>query len=337
VSDFAHRTDSRRRQIFAALVLASFSVPVTLGAQGTSSVRRIALLSSGPPPPEGKPPVALREALRELGHVEGRNIVYEGRYADGRMEQLAALAADLVRLNVDVIVTQGWPATFAAKQATTRIPIVMAPATGDAVGTHLIQSLARPGGNVTGLSDESVELSAKRLQILKEVVPKSTHVAILWNATDQGMTLRYHEIDKAARILNVDVQALGVRESSDFPVVFETLTRVRPDALVVVSDVLTRTHRKQVIEFVAAKRIPAMYETSAYVHDGGLIAYGPNADDDFRDAARYIDRLLKGAKAADLPAQQPRRYYLSINRRTARALDLEVSESLLLRADEVVE
>jgi len=242
----------------------------------------------------------------------------------------------LVQLKVDVIVSQGWPATLAAKQATSSIPIVMAPATGDAVATDLIASLARPGGNVTGLSDESVELSAKRMQLLKEAVPTAARIAILWNTNDQGMTMRYREIDKAARTLRVEVQAYGVHGPEDFAVAFDAMTKRRPDAIFLVSDSLTRANRKQLIDFAATNRIPAMYEASYYVRDGGLMSYGPSADDGYRDAAIYVDRILKGAKAADLPAQQPTRYYLTFNRTTAAALGLTIPPSLLLRADDVI-
>jgi putative ABC transport system substrate-binding protein len=204
------------------------------------------------------------------------------------------------------------------------------------VATELIASLARPGGNVTGMSDESVALSAKRMQLLKEAVPKAALIAVLWNVNDQGMTFRYHEIDRAARILQVEVQALSVREVGDFDVVFAVMTKRRPDAIFLVSDVFTRSNRERIIQFAAERRIPAMYEYGYYVRDGGLMSYGPSPDDGFREAAIYVDRLLKGAKAADLPAQQPTRYYLTINRTTAAALGLTIPPSLLLRADEVI-
>ena len=300
-------------------------------------VFRVGALSTGSPTPDGKPASPLRDSLRALGYIEGRNIAYEARFADGKMERLPKLAAELVQLQVDVIVTQGWPATLAAKQTTSTTPIVMAPAAGDAVATQLIASLARPGGNVTGLSDESVQLSAKRMQLLKEVVPKAALIAILWNVNDQGMTIRYREIDRAARILQVEVQAISVREPGDFAVAFSTMISRRPDAIFLVSDVFTRSNRKQVIEFAAAQRIPAMYESEFYVRDGGLMSYGPKPDDGFHEAAIYVDRILKGAKAAELPAEQPTRYYLAINRTTAATLGLTIPSSLLMRADEVID
>ena len=304
--------------------------------QSPQRVFRVGYLSTGGRTPDGAPPSPLRETLRGLGYVEGQNIAYEARFADGVIERVPGLATELLQLKVDVIVTQGGPATLAAKQATSSIPIVMAPAAGDAVATALIASLARPGGNVTGLTDESVQLSAKRMQLLKEAVPKAALIAVLWNVNDQGMTFRYHEIDRAARILQVEVQALSVREVGDFDVVFAAMTKRRPDAIFLVSDVFTRSNRKRIIQFAAERRIPAMYEYAYYVRDGGLMSYGPSPDDGFREAAIYVDRLLKGAKAADLPAQQPTRYYLTINRTTAAALGLTIPPSLLLRADEVI-
>lgn len=212
-----------------------------------------------------------------------------------------------------------------------------APAAGDNVALGLIASLARPGGNVTGLTDELVQLSAKRLEILKEAVPKAARMAIVWNSNDLGMTLRYQEIERAARVLHVDVQAFGVREPEDFPGVFEAMSRRRPDAMFLVADRLTTANRRRFIEFAATQRIPAMYEVSTIVTDGGLMSYGPNIDESFRQAAGYIDRILKGAKPADLPAEQPMRYYLTVNRKTATALGLTLPPALLLRADQVID
>jgi putative ABC transport system substrate-binding protein len=241
-----------------------------------------------------------------------------------------------VGLKVDVIVTIGGPASEAAKQATATIPIVIAGA-GDAVGTGLIASLARPGGNVTGITDQAVELSAKRLEFLKEAVPRASRIAVLWNADDRAMTLRYQQVEKAASILHVTVQPLGVREPDDFDVAFAAMTRERPDALFLVTDSLTTLNRKRVLEFAAQHRIPAMYEFSFLVRDGGLMSYGPNLEDNFHRAASYVDRLLKGAKPADLPVEQPTRYYLVISLKTAKALGLTIPQSLLLRADEVIQ
>jgi putative ABC transport system substrate-binding protein len=306
------------------------------GAQPTQKTFRVGHLAVGARTPDGGPPAVLREALRELGHVEGRNVAYEARFGEGKMEPLPALAAELVRLKVDVIVAQGGLAALAARNATSTIPIVIAPATGDLVAVGLIASLPRPGGNVTGLTDESVQLSAKRMEILKESVPKAALVAVLWNENDQGMTLRFREIEKAARALHLEVQPFALRGPGDFPVAFSAMSRRRPDALFLVADGLTITNRKQVIDFASAHRIPAMYEASFIVRGGGLMSYGPDQDEGFRRAAIYIDRILRGARPGDLPAEQPTRYYLTVNLATAETLGLALPESLLLRADEVI-
>jgi putative ABC transport system substrate-binding protein len=313
------------------------AVPLLAASQPAQKVFRVGYLSATGRTPDGAPPRAFRETLRGLGYVEGQNITYETRFAEAKFERLAEMAAELVRLKVDVLVTQGGAATVAAKQVTSTIPIVMSLASGDAVATGMIASLARPGQNITGLTDESVQLSAKRMELLKEAVPKATRIAILWNANDQGMTLRYREIEKAARILNVEVQALGVREPDDFDGAFSTMARQRPDAMFLVADALTNLNRKRFIEFAATLRIPAMYETDLIVRDGGLMSYGPKIEDSFRQAALYVDRILKGAKPADLPAQQPTTYVLAVNLKTAATLGLTMPPSLLLRADEVVQ
>ncbi len=320
-----------------SIALGMLVAPFPAASQPAAKVFRVGHLAAGGRTPDGGPPRPLREGLKALGYVEGQNIVYEVRFAEGRMERLPSLAAELVRLKVDVLVAQGGLAAVAAKEATSTIPIVLAPAAGDAVATGLIASLARPGGNVTGLTDESVQLSAKRMELLKEAVPKAARIAVLWNTNDQGMTLRYREIERAARILHVEVQALGVREPDDFEVAFSTMTRHRPDAMFLVADPLTTMNRKRFIEFAATQRIPAMYEFDFIVRDGGLISYGPSQEESFRQAALYIDRILKGAKPADLPAQQPTRYTLAVNLKTAATLGLTIPPSLLLRTDDVVQ
>jgi putative ABC transport system substrate-binding protein len=327
----------KRLAFVVSVTLGVLAAPFIADAQPAQKVFRVGHLGAGGRTPDGAPPRVLREALQELGYVAGKNIAYEARFAEGKMERLAGLASELVQLKVDVIVTQGWRASLAAKQVTSTIPIVIAPTAGDAVGSGLIASLARPGGNITGMSDESVELSAKRMQLLKEAVPNAALIAIIWNSEDLGMTLRYRGIEEAARNLKVEVLALGVRAPEDFAKAFSEMTSRRPDALFLVADALTTMNRKQAIEFAAANRIPAMYEFGLYVRDGGLMSYGPSPEDSFRRAAHYIDRLFKGAKPGNLPAEQPTRYYLTVNLKTASALGLAVPRTLLLRADEVVE
>lgn len=326
-----------RSAFIISIAAGLLAAPLAALSQQPQKVFRVGFLAAGGRTPDAAPPGLLRGGLRSLGYVEGQNISYEARFAEAKAERLPGLAADLVRLKVDLIVTQGWRASMAAKQATSTIPIVMALPAGDAVATGLIASLARPGGNVTGMTDESVLLSAKRIELLKEAVPKAARIAIIWNEDDLGMTLRYRGIEEAARVLNFEVLPLGVRSPEEFPRAFSEMTRRRPDALFLVADALTVMNRKQVIEFAATQRIPAMYEVSSNVRDGGLMSYGPSPEDSFRRTALYIDRILKGAKPADLPAEQPTRYYLAINLKTAAALGLTLPPVLRLRADDVIE
>jgi putative ABC transport system substrate-binding protein len=246
------------------------------------------------------------------------------------------LAAELVGLKVDLFVTYGGKTALAVKEATSTTPIVFVGA-ADPVGVGLIASLGRPGGNVTGFSDNSTALSAKRLQILKEAVPTASRIAVLWNAQDQAMTLRYREIDRAAQVLGVSVDPLGVREPDDFERAFAAMDRAHPDAIFMVTDALTNLNRKRVLEFANAHRIPAMYEFASLVHEGGLISYGPSVDDMLQRAAEYVDKILKGAKPGELPVEQPTRYYLVVNLKTAKVLGLTIAQSLLLRADEVIQ
>lgn len=311
--------------------------PCIAGAEAPQKVYRVAHLSTAGRTSDGAPPRPLREGLRELGYFEGQNVVYEARFAEGKVDRLPGLAAELVALKIDVIVAQGRPAVVAAKQATSTIPIVIAPASSDAVATGLIASLARPGGNVTGLTDELGQLSAKRMQLLKETVPKAARIAVLWNANDPGMNLRYRAIENAARILNVEVESFALQSPDDFDIAFIAMTRRRPDALFLVTDALTNMNQKRVVEFSATHRVPAMYESSVVVRQGGLMSYGPTPEDMFRRAAAYIDRIFKGAKPADLPAEQPTRYYLSVNLKTATTLGLTIPPFVLVRADDVVQ
>jgi putative ABC transport system substrate-binding protein len=200
-----------------------------------------------------------------------------------------------------------------------------------------VTSLSRPGANLTGISDMAVELAAKRLELLKETVPKASRIAVLWNQTDLGMTSRYREIDRAAHALGVTVQALGVRTPDDFDAAFATMGRERPDAIFMISDVLTTSNRQRVIEFADAHRIPAMFEFSINVENGGLMSYGPSFDDAFRRLAYYVDRILKGAKPAELPMEQPTRFYLFLNQKTAKAISIKIPDSIIMRADKVID
>ena len=329
----------RGRTVGLILALASSIAlaPQAGSAQQAGKVFRIGFLGGGPRPSEAElQRSVLRKALGDLGYVAGQNTVFESRYAEGIIDRLPDLAAELVQAKVDVIVTVGGPAAEAAKLATSTIPIVIAGA-GDPVGTGLIASLARPGGNITGVTDPATDLAAKRLQLLKEAVPKAARVALLWNSADRAMTLRYQQIESAARTLGVTIKALAVRGPNDYDVAFAAMGRERPDAIYVVTDVVANLNRKRVIEYAAAHRIPAMYEFSYYVNDGGLMSYGPSFADMFPRAAYYVDRILKGAKPSDLPVEQPTRYYLVINLKTVKALGLTLPQSLLIRTDEVIQ
>jgi ABC-type uncharacterized transport system substrate-binding protein len=305
-------------------------------AQQTGKIWRIGFLTGGVRPPDGAAPAPLRKELQALGYSEGNDIAYDGRWADGRSERLAALASELVARKVDLIVALGGPAAAAAKQASQTIPIVVLSA-GDVVETGLVASLARPGGNVTGVNDPAAVLSAKRLEILKEVVPAAKRVAVLWNAGNYAMTLRYREIEKAAQVLGITIEPLGVREPDDFDVALAAMTRVRPDALMMVTDALTNLNRQRVLTYAATRQIPAMYEFGSVVQAGGLISYGSDLDESFRLAADYVAKILKGAKPGDLPVEQPNRYFLVVNLKTAKDLGLTIPQSLLLRADEVIQ
>ena len=325
-----------RRTVILTVVGSFLAGPFASYAQKPAKVWRVGFLSGAARTADGAPPAALRQALQELGYVDGTSISYVGRWAGAKSDRLPGLATELVGLKVDLIVTQGGPAAEAAKAATATIPIVIVGA-GDAVGIGLIASLARPGGNITGISDQATELSAKRLELLKEAVPKASRIAVLWNADDHSMTLRYREIEKASGVLGVTIQPLGVREPDDFEVAFSAMTRERPDALFLVTDALTILNRRRVLDFAAAHRVPAMYEIGLVVRDGGLMSYGPDIADSFRRAGVYADRILKGAKPGELPVEQPNRYYLLVNLKTANALGLTIPQSLLLRADEVIQ
>jgi ABC-type uncharacterized transport system substrate-binding protein len=320
----------------SVLIAPVLVAPRATGAQQKTKTWRVGFLSGGGRPPDGAAPLPLRQALQELGYVESRNVVYVSRWAEAKQDRLPGLAAELVGLNVDVIVTVGGPASAAASQASPSIPVVMA-LVGDADGLGLIDSLARPGGHVTGVTDQSTDLSAKRLEIIVEAVPRAARIAVLWNADDRGMTMRYREVEKAAHRLHIAVQALGVREPDDFAAAFSAMIANPPDALVMVTDALTMLNRKRVIEFSLAHRIPAMYEASPLVQDGGLMSYGANQDDNFRLAGAYVDRIFKGSSPSSLPVQRPERYYLTINLKTAKALGLTLPRELLLRADRLIE
>ena len=274
--------------------------------------------------------------LVELGYVEGKNVVIERRSAEGNAELLAGLAADLVRQQVDVIVTAGTPAGFAAKKATSTIPIVLA-ANSDPVGVGLVASLARPGGNATGNSLMAPDLSAKRLEILHALAPEISRIAILWDSSNPGMAERVRETKIAADQSHVLLHTVGPRNLNELDAAFADLLNARPDALLVTAEAFTRQHLVRILDFANNNKIPAMFEDSSYVVAGGLISYGPDYQDVFRKAAVFVDKILKGAKPADLPIEQPTKFELVINLKTAKAIGLSVPPTLLITADKVIE
>jgi putative ABC transport system substrate-binding protein len=274
--------------------------------------------------------------LQQLGWIEGKNLVIERRYAENRLERLPELAAELIKLNVDVIVGVGTLAPLAAKRATTTIPIVMG-AAGDPVGTGLVASLAHPGGNVTGMSLMAPDLGGKRLELLKELLPRLASVAVLWNAANPYPALVFKEVQAAGSTLGIEVQSLEARQPDDFDGAFESVRRQRPDALMTVEDPLTFNYRKRIADFAVGQLLPTLHGVRDFVVAGGLISYGANVADLYRRAAGYVDLILRGAKPADLPVQQPTKFELVINLKTAKTIGLDVPQSLLARADEVIE
>ena len=308
--------------------------PRVVAAQ--NPVHRIGLLSSGMPLPENSPlAITLTRRLKEHGYELGRNLILERRGAEGHPDRLPRLLEELVASKVDVLITLGYPPAAVAQRGTT-IPVVVFGA-GDPVGTGLVASLARPGGNLTGISDVSAEVTPKRMELLKQIAPRLRKVAMLWNADDLGMTLRYRASETGAQALGISVQALGVREPNDFEQAFAAMKSDMPDGILMVSDALTLLNRKRVFEFAAAHRLPAVYEDDRYVRDGGLMSYGPDQSESFVRVAALVDRILKGAKPAELPFEQPTRFRFVLNLNTAKSLGLEVPPTLLALADEVVE
>jgi ABC-type uncharacterized transport system substrate-binding protein len=321
----------RRRFLLTSLACA-LAAPRAAEAQLAGRVPRIGILRTGSPP---DPFVeAFRQGLRELGYEEGRNISIEYRWAEGRDEQLSGLAADLVRLKVDVIVASGSPARV-ARRVTNTIPIVM-PVANDPVGEGIVASLARPGGNVTGLASLSEGLPGKWLELLKEVLPKMSRVAVLWHPVAEAGQLGVSEA--AARLLGVRLRALRVQQMDEFGPAFADAVRNRAEGLIVLSSAFFFEHRTLLVELAAKHQLPTMYHQQEFVvGSGGLMSYGPNLRDLFRRSATFVDKILKGAKPADLPVEQPTKFDLVINLKTAKALGLTIPPSLLARADQVIE
>src|SRR5437867_6011283 len=303
-------------------------------AQQAKKVWRIGFLAATSPSVEAARIQAFRQGLRELGYVEGKNIVIEWRWAEGKFDRLPDLAAELVRLNVDVIVTGGSTSSGAAKEVTTTIPIVMAQV-NDPVGSGFVASLARPGGNMTGLSTLVPELSGKRLELLKEVVPRLSHVAVFGDSTTPGNAQSLTETELAARPFKVQVQYLDILGPKDIESAFRQASKGRADALLVLG-AQSFFLRKQIADLAVKNRLPAMYGQPEYVEEGGLMSYGVSIVDLYRRAATYVDKILKGRKPADLPVEQPTKFELVINLKTAKQIGVTIPQSVLFRADKVI-
>ena len=324
-----------RREFITVLGGAAAAWPLAARAQQPGKIYRIAILTAGNEitPASWK---VFSEALRALGWIEGKNVVFERYLADNRLDRLAEIAAELAHLNFDVIVTVGTLAPLAAKRATATIPIVMQ-AAGDPLGSGLVASLARPGGNVTGLSLMAPDLAGKRLEILREILREISLVAVLWNVANPYPALVFKQTEVAAKTLGIEVQSLEVRGPGDFDNALEAAVRRHATALIAVEDPLTFGYRKQITDFAAKNRLPAIYGLREFVDAGGFIAYGAHILDLWRRSTGYVDKILRGAKPSDLPVEQPTKFELVINLKTAKALGLDVPPTLLARADEVIE
>ena len=328
----------RRRELLMLLAGAAtwpLASPRTAIAQ-TGKIYRLGTLSAGPPiVATAGPGAILINGLMQRGYALGKNLAYEARGAAGKPAQLPQLMQELKAANVDVVVTVGYPAVAAAKAS--GIATVIASGSGDPVATGLVDSLSRPGGNVTGIADDASMLSTKRLSLLKATAPQLRKVAMLWNKDDLGMSLRYQASAKAAEELGVTVQALGVREPDDFNEAFAAMDREKPDAILMVSDSLTILNRKRVIDYAAQHQLPAIYEADTIVRDGGLMSYGADPRESYDRAADLAVRIFKGEKPANLPVEQPTRYLFVINLKTAKAMNLSVPNTVVALADEVIE
>jgi len=316
--------------ISATLVLA----PAYLAhAQKQASIPRIGVLLLGAPPNANLD--AFIQGLRELGYIEGKNILIEYRFAEGKADRLPELATELVQLKVDAIFTTGTPAIFALKKATKTIPIVFF-STSDPIGTGVVASLAHPGGNITGISVLASELWPKRLELLKEISPKLSRVAMLWNKGNAGMALEAKATQEVAGPLGVALQDRGVKDPNELDVVFAVMTKDRPDGFLALMDPVLNSYQKRILDFLAQNRLPAIFENRTWVEAGGLISYGANYADAHRRAAALMDKILKGAKPADIPVEQPTKFELVINLKTAKQIGVTILQSVLYQADKVI-
>ena len=325
-----------RRTFLAGTGAVLLAAPLAAEAQQAGKVHRIAFLGNSTAALEANLVGPFREGLRELGYVEGQNIVIEYRWAEGKYDRFPALIAELLALKVDVIVTAGTPASLAVKKATTSIPLVMV-AVGDPVATGIVMSFGRPGGNITGLTSMSQDLEGKRLELLREVVPKVSHVAVLWNSASPIQVIEEREARASAQVLGIKMLSLGVRTQEEIENAFAAIVRERPGALLVLADRLFLYHRTHIMDFAAKHRLPGVHAYRELVEAGGLMSFGPSYPGMHRRAAYFVDRILKGAKPADLPVERPTKFELVINLKAAKALGLTIPASLLQRADEIIQ
>src|SRR5262245_14745578 len=324
-----------RRREFITLLGGAAAWPIAARAQQVGKLPTIGFLGESTPASQSQRTAAFVQRLRELGWIESHTITIDYRWAEGRADRFAEIATEFARLKVNVIVTSSTPAILAAKQATSVIPVIFAIA-ADPVGTGLVASLARPGGNVTGLSIQSTDIAAKRLELLREVIPHLRRLAVIADASNPASALEVGEIHAAARALGLEVMVLGIRQAEDIAPAFEALDK-RADAAYLATAPLVLTNRIRINTLALGARLPTMYSGREYVESAGLMSYGPNRPDLFRRAAEYVDKILRGAKPSDLPVEQPTKFDLVINLTTAKALGLTVPPSLLARADEVIE
>ncbi len=322
------------RSCFALCALL-FALGSSTQAQQPTKIPRIGFLSTLSPGALSARTEAFRQGLRELRYIEGKSIVIEYRWAEGKLDRLPALAAELARLKVEVIVTGGDVVTRVVKKATSTIPIVMG-ADSDPVGSGSIASLAHPGGNITGLSTLSPEISGKQLELLKEVVPRLSHVAVLGDSTRPGNAQSLNEAEKAAAAFRVQFQFLDVQTPNDIETAFRAASKERADAVLVLPSTVALSHRKGIADLAVKKRLPAIYYSTEYVDDGGLMSYSANVTDLFRRAAIYVDKVLKGAQPGDLPVEQPTKFEFVINLKTAKQIGLTIPPNVLARADKVI-
>jgi len=326
-----------RRRFLLTSLAGALAAPLAAGAQAAGKVSRIGYLSPLSPAADATRREGFQQGLERLGYREGQNIAIEYRWAEGKLDRQDDLAAELVRLKIDVLLAAGGNHTVrAAKKATASIPIVMTVA-DDSVASGFVASLARPGGNITGLNTQTVDLAAKRLELLREVLPSIHRVAVLWNPAVPERAIDLKNTQVAARTLHVEIQSVEVRRPEDLDDKFMAMVKGRAEALVILADPVSNTHRAKIIEFATKKRLPTMFTQSLPVDAGGLVSYGTNYEALFRRAAGYVDRILKGANPADMPIEQPTKFELVVNLKTAKALGLTIPTSLLQRADQVIE